>query len=127
MTVTTITSLTPDTIEVLLTGDIPHTVDRKAFESYISDDKGNYTYTLDHYEPQTGHSQTEHTISMDEYWIDAVGVKTPHCEHVWGFIYDNATSSQLIEFIANGDYALLRDLIDIKYKVRDEVLNQNKI
>lgn len=72
MQATQITNLTEDSIELLLTGDIPFTIRRKAFEDYITEGKGYYEYTMDHYEPVTGHRETVRIIEMSEYW-EAIG------------------------------------------------------
>lgn len=72
MQATQITNLTASTIELLLTNDVPFKVNRAKFEDYITEGKGYYEYTLDHYEPISGHRETTHIVSLSEYWA-AIG------------------------------------------------------
>lgn len=67
-----ITNLTATEIHVLLDRDVPYAINRAKFEDYITEGKGYYEYTLDHYEPISGHRETTHIVSLSEYWA-AIG------------------------------------------------------
>jgi|SRR6478736_296825 len=79
MQATQITNLTETDIHLLLTNDVPFSINRKSFEQYITEGKGYYEYTLDHYEPVTGHRESNHVISLAEYW-SAIGAA--QIEHI---------------------------------------------
>lgn len=102
--VTEITALTETTIECLLDGDIPLSIDRKGYEDYITEGTGKYEYQLDHYEPVTGHRQTNHVIELSEYWQDCIGM-TLHVDHINDYIEQDAkakqdiTMAELVDFV----------------------------
>lgn len=73
-----ITNLTEDSIELLLTGDVPFKINRTDFEDYITEGTGKYEYQLDHYEPITGHRQSNHVITLAEYWQDCGSAQVDH-------------------------------------------------
>lgn len=78
-----ITNLTEKEIGLLLDNDMPFAIDRAKFEDYITGGTGQYEYSLDHYEPVTGHRESHHVIPMDEYWA-AIG--QAQIEHINDYI-----------------------------------------
>jgi hypothetical protein len=78
MKATKIKELTTTSIALLLHNDIELTVDRVKFEDYITEGTGEYQYTMDHYEPVTGHRETNHVITLDEYWKDYGEAQVSH-------------------------------------------------